>query len=244
MNGRFVNMKNTEIEGVNAVQNIVFNDLGWIVREQTTVDYGIDAEIEVADQTRPTGKVIAAQIKSGNSYFQNSTKENIIFYFDETHKKYWLKHVLPVIVLLYHPISKECIWEVVNESTVERTNKRYRIVIPKENQFGRPTKEKLLILAYYKNIEDLAEEIDDLDVDKELLFAMLDEQQKKVFRKTRETFNKKNAAADQLPFEEIVDPFDAAADAGDGFDGLRGRHRSPAGEHRRVFIQGQGEAHI
>lgn len=194
-------MKNTEREGVSAVQNIVYNDLGWTFREQPVDDYGIDAEIEVADQIRPTGKVIAAQIKSGNSYFQNSTKENIIFYLEERHKRYWLKHVLPVIVLLYHPISKECIWEVVNEFTVKQTEKGYKIIIPKTNQFGRPTKEKLLILAYYKNIKDLAEEIDDLDVDKESLFAMLDEQQKKVFRKTREVFDKKNAAADRLPFE-------------------------------------------
>lgn len=82
-------------------------------------DYGIDAEIEVADQNRPTGKVIAAQIKSGNSYFKQSTEDGITFYFNETHKKYWLKHVLPVIVLLYHLISKECIWEVINEFTVK-----------------------------------------------------------------------------------------------------------------------------
>lgn len=194
-------MKNTGRKGVSAVQSIVYNDLGWSFREQIVDDYGIDAEIEVADQNRLTGKVIAAQIKSGNSYFKQSTKDSITFYFDETHKNYWLKHILPVIVLLYHPISKECIWEVINELTVKQSEKGYKIAIPKENQFGVPTKAKLLILAYCKNIEDLAEEIDDLDVDKELVFSMLDEKQKETFNEAREIFDKKNAASDSVPFE-------------------------------------------
>lgn len=64
-----------------------------------------------------------------------------------------------------------------------------------------PTKAKLLILAYCKNIADLAEEIDDLDVDKESLFSMLDEKQKEIFCKARAIFNKKNAASDSVLFE-------------------------------------------
>lgn len=194
-------MKNTEKEGVSVIQSIVYNSLRWSFQEQMVDDYGIDAEIEVADQNRPTGKVIAAQIKSGKSYFEQSTKDGITFYFDEAHKNYWLKHVLPVIILLYHPLSKECIWEVINEFTVKQSKNRYKITIPKRNQFGVPTKAKLLILAYCKNIEDLAEEIDDLDVDKELVFSMLDEKQKETFRETREIFDKKNAASDSVPFE-------------------------------------------
>lgn len=195
-------MINTEREGVSAVQSIVYKDLGWSFREQTVDDFGIDAEIEVADQNRLTGKVIAAQIKSGNSYFISATEEGVIFRFDEKHKKYWLKHVLPVIVLLYHPHSKECIWEVINEFTVKKvSDKRYKIVIPKENQFGAPTKAKLLIMAYSRNIEDLAEDIDYLGVDKGSVFDMLDEKQKKVFSDSRTLFNKKNAASDSEPFE-------------------------------------------
>lgn len=175
--------------------------MGWIFREQNVDDFGIDAEIEVADQNNPTGKVIAVQIKSGNSYFIR-TEEGIVFRFNEKHKKYWWGHVLTVIVLLYNPVSKECIWEVINEFTIKQVfEKRYKIIIPKENQFGQPTKEKLLVLAYCRNIEDLAKEIDYLDVDNESVFAILDETQKRTFRNVRKLFDKMNVASDNVLFE-------------------------------------------
>ena len=86
-----------------------------------------------------------------------------------------------MIVLLYNPITNECIWEAINEYTVSLANKRFKITISRENKFGVATKAKLLILAYSKKIDDLAEEIDNLDVDKEALFALLNEQQKRYF---------------------------------------------------------------
>ena len=195
-------MINREREGVGAVQNIVNNELGWVFREQTVLDFGIDAEIEIADIKRPTGKVIAVQIKSGDSYFQNEVKEGVTFRFDKKHKEYWLRHVLPVIILLYNPGNKECIWEVIDEDTVNKiSDKSYKIFVPKENKFGCPTKEKLLILAYSNSIRDLAEEIDNLEVNGEILFSMLDENQQQIFSRYRKIFNIKNAAADNRPFE-------------------------------------------
>ena len=193
-------MKNTEREGVSAVQNIVYRELGWIFREQKVDDFGIDAEIEVADQERPTGKMIAVQIKSGVSYF--GAKKKNVFYFDEKHKKYWVKHSLPVIVLLYHPSNEECIWEVISEDTIKQISKnKYNVIISKEKQFGLPTKIKLLILAYSRNISDLAEDIDDLEVDRESVVAMLDDQQKRIFHEARIMIDKKNASSDRVPFE-------------------------------------------
>ncbi len=196
-------MINTEREGVSVVQNIVYRELKWFFREQTVDDYGIDAQIEITNQEYPTGKMIAVQIKSGESYFISTTEDGIIFRFDEKHKKYWLGHVLPVIVLLYHPVSQECIWEVIDKFTVEQvSDTRYKIVIPKENKFGLCTKEKLLILAYSQNIRELAEEIDDLDVDTESVFVMLDDEQKKIFLKARIIVDKKNASSDRMPFKD------------------------------------------
>lgn len=152
--------------------------------------------------------MIGVQIKSGTSYFRNLTNEGVVFRFEEKHKKYWLKHTFPVIVLLYHPDSQECIWEAVDKFTVKQiSEKSFKIVIPKENKFGVSTKAKLVVLAYLKNIEDLAEEIDDLDVDKEAVFAILDEKQKQIFRFARKAFDKKNAASDSIPFEYNLEEF-------------------------------------
>lgn len=195
-------MINTEREGVSAVQSIVYRELKWVFREQTVDDFGIDAEIEVANQRYPTGKMIAVQIKSGSSYFISTTEEGVIYRFDEKHKNYWLKHTLPVIILLYHPVSLECIWEVIANYTIKQvSDKGYKIVIPKENQFGVSTKTKLLILAYSSKIKDLAEDIDDLNVNREAVFAMLDDKQKKMFLEARIIIDKKNASSDREPFE-------------------------------------------
>lgn len=195
-------MKNTEREGVSAAQSIVYKDLGWFFTEQMVNDYGIDAIIEVAGQKYPTGKVIAVQIKSGASYFINTTKEGVTFRFDERHKRYWLRYSDPVIVLLYHPDTQECIWEVVDKYTVKKvSDKGYKIVIPKDKQFGLPTKEKLLVLAYSNKIADLAEDIEDLDVDTDTVFSILDDKQKNIFLKTRIVVDKKNASSDKIPFE-------------------------------------------
>jgi hypothetical protein len=48
-------MKQTERLGVNAVERIFMKELGWIFREQTVADWGIDAQVEVANESRPTG---------------------------------------------------------------------------------------------------------------------------------------------------------------------------------------------
>ncbi|MHB8064874.1 MAG: DUF4365 domain-containing protein [Ruminiclostridium sp.] len=59
----------TERIGVSHVASIVHEKMGWIFREQPIADYGIDAQIEIANHECPTGKLIALQIKSGESYF-------------------------------------------------------------------------------------------------------------------------------------------------------------------------------
>lgn len=52
----------TERVGVNAVEAI-FLSMGWIFREQTISDFGIDAHVEPKDDGIPTGQLIALQIK-------------------------------------------------------------------------------------------------------------------------------------------------------------------------------------
>jgi hypothetical protein len=61
----------TDREGVAIFQRIVSRDLGWIFREQTVVDQGVDGQVEVAIEGHGTGRLIAVQIKSGSSYFKS-----------------------------------------------------------------------------------------------------------------------------------------------------------------------------
>ena len=75
--------------GVNAVERIFLQEFHWYFREQTTSDFGIDALVEVADDDeKPSGKLIALQIKSGSSYFKKRGKD-YVFYGKKQHLEYW-----------------------------------------------------------------------------------------------------------------------------------------------------------
>jgi len=52
----------------------LFTQNNFIFREQTISDYGIDALIETKEESSPTGKLIAVQIKSGDSFLKKQTE--------------------------------------------------------------------------------------------------------------------------------------------------------------------------
>lgn len=59
----------TERIGVYAIASI-FEEMGFVFREQPIEDYGIDAIIEERTTGYLSGKLIAVQIKSGESSFK------------------------------------------------------------------------------------------------------------------------------------------------------------------------------
>ncbi len=124
----------TERIGVNEVEKIVLNELGWIFREQPIEDMGIDAHLERVDKKYPTGKLIAIQIKTGESHF-SETKDSFVYYGKLVHLDYWTGHSLPVILVAHFPKNRQTLWVAINESTVERTPKAWKVSIPKSNIF-------------------------------------------------------------------------------------------------------------
>lgn len=93
----------TEREGVAETQVLVIRRLNWIFREQPTSDYGIDAQIKVVESGNATGRLIAAQIKSGPTYFKQADPGGWWFALDKDDLEYWTQHALPVIVVIYDP---------------------------------------------------------------------------------------------------------------------------------------------
>lgn len=118
--------------GVSKLETL-FSKYGWSFREQFTKDYGIDAQVEIVNNDRPTGQLIAIQIKSGESYFTESNEHAITYRPDSKHVDYWLKHDLPVIITLYHPLEDVFYWIPVANKTVQKTEKAYKILIPRSN---------------------------------------------------------------------------------------------------------------
>lgn len=129
-----MNQPQTERLGVAALEYF-FAEHGWLFREQTTHDYGIDAHVEIVSDQRPTGKLIAIQIKTGTSFFAEETNNDFIFRTNDTHIAYWVGHSMPVVVVLFNPETKQAYWQHVSRETVESTGKGWKLSIPKVSMF-------------------------------------------------------------------------------------------------------------
>jgi len=125
----------TERLGVSQLE-YYFSQEGWLFREQLIHDYGIDAQVEIVDGACPTGSRIAIQIKSGASYFSEETQDAYVFRINDSHIKYWTRYVLPVILVLYHPEQQKLLWQVVNSTTVVKTGKNWKILVPQSKELG------------------------------------------------------------------------------------------------------------
>ncbi|MFC5177336.1 DUF4365 domain-containing protein [Nocardioides taihuensis] len=125
----------TERAGVFAVGGIV-NGFGWVFREQPTDDYGIDAQAEVFEPGgTATGKLIALQIKSGRAkYFASEKGNGWTHYVDSKHAEYWLKHSLPVVVVLYDEIDGKAYWQRVTRATLDATPNNFKIFVPRSQE--------------------------------------------------------------------------------------------------------------
>jgi hypothetical protein len=143
----------TDRIGVHAVAKIVHEELRWIFREQHE-DFGIDAQIEVVTNCMPTGKLLAVQIKSGPGYFAQEDAQGIMFRGELHHLEYWLKHDLPVIVVLYDPAGGVAYWKSVTAESVSRTPNGWKMSIPRTQRVE---------VAQAANLEKLASKREQLE---------------------------------------------------------------------------------
>ena len=142
----------TERIGVHRFAPTILRDFNWLEREQPISDYGIDFQIEIVDDDFPTGMLYAVQIKSGKSYFNESTDKVIVFRGKKKHLSYWSDYCLPVILVLYNPEEDNLYWSFVNNKNTIETDKAWKIEIPKTNILSRDS--KLEIESYYINTND------------------------------------------------------------------------------------------
>ena len=113
----------TERAGVIAVADRL-NRIGFVFRETSNADVGIDGQIELVSNGKTPGKLIAAQIKAGTSYFKDKD-DHWAFYPEAKHKMYWESFPLPVYLFLYNPES----------GYIYYTNATYYLNIPKQDRY-------------------------------------------------------------------------------------------------------------
>lgn len=118
---------------------LVVERLGWIFREQPIEDQGIDGHLEAAEgQTtaggthhrRGTGRLLAAQIKAGQSWFSVPSADGWWFRFNRTHAKLWLNHSLPMIVMLVDTDTEQVYWQEISDRTVQAAGEGFKVDVP------------------------------------------------------------------------------------------------------------------
>ena len=108
--------------------------LGWIFRPQLDSDYGIDAHVETVRLGYGSGRLLAAQVKSGKTGFKEPKDDGWVFRPKNKHVGYWLAHSLPVYLLLVDLNSDTVYWQIVNENTLSKSSKGgWKIHVPSAN---------------------------------------------------------------------------------------------------------------
>ncbi len=83
-----------------------------------------------------TGRHIAAQVKTGPSFFGAPSSNGWWFPFGDKYRQYWLNHDLPVIIVLVDLESRTAYWQAVTTDTVRSTGEGWKIEVPRDQLLG------------------------------------------------------------------------------------------------------------
>ena len=140
-----------EDAGVRHVECFFRDELRWLFRVQRRFDYGIDAHAEIVNldfpETLVTGRLLAVQVKSGDSFFDEPDSERGWRFRDSNdHLAYWLGGSLPTVVVLVNS-RREAYWEVISTRTVTENADRFSLVVPRSHPLDATAAEALISLA-------------------------------------------------------------------------------------------------
>lgn len=167
-------------KGVTIVKNIVETELNWIFRKVSLDDdFGIDGYIDILEEKKyVTGKSIAIQIKTGESYFNNPSQSGWNYYGENKHLNYYMNIDTPVIIALVNPNTEQVYWSEFDINTISKTKKGWKLLI-KKNQILKE-KQKLksitnLAIDYTSQLEYL-ESINKVMIDSKIIFLAVNKE--------------------------------------------------------------------
>lgn len=143
--------------GVRTVESVIYDQLGLIFRRQEKNDLGIDAQIEFLEDQKGTGRLIAVQIKCGETFFCEKNETGFIFRGEIKHFNYWVGHSLPVILAICHPLTKEVFWVHVTKANSILLEKSWKIIIPFNQRLDGKCKSEIKRIAYQLQHRDIVE---------------------------------------------------------------------------------------
>lgn len=145
---RYARASRTGNKGVRIVESIVHDELYWVFREQEgQKDFGIDAHIELMDGDKVLGRMFAAQIKCGKSYFKSKNEDGFVYRGEPKHLNYFINYSTPVIVILCDPLTKKCYWREVDARDTDETETGWEITVPFDQTFDASAKDRLAEMA-------------------------------------------------------------------------------------------------
>lgn len=106
-----------------------------IWRETGTGDVGVDGHLEFVNQDGfATSRIVAVQVKSGQSYLQHRSPRGWKFYPEDKHRHYWEFFPLPVLLVLHDPDSGIAYWADVRQALRSPRAEKAFVEVPEENR--------------------------------------------------------------------------------------------------------------
>lgn len=136
-------------KGVSLIKYIIEHELNWIFRENHLEnDFGIDGYIDIiGDENSVTGKSIAVQVKTGESFFKTQTQSGWTFYGDNKHLNYYTNLDIPLLIFIVNLEDKKVYWEEFDIHKTSNTENGWTLLIPNRNVLKESTKKNLLQIA-------------------------------------------------------------------------------------------------
>lgn len=112
-----------------ALIDLAVSRMGFVWRPTAQHDTGVDGEIEVRDGASGvvTGLLLKVQSKAVSA-FQNETADGFDYWPSERDVQYWLRHNVPVILVVSRPATGEVYWHRVAEVGGRAEAKRFHFV--------------------------------------------------------------------------------------------------------------------
>jgi hypothetical protein len=131
---KYLLTNSTSKKGINHIKKVVkASDCEFHIIHQEN-DIGLDAIIELFSNNKPTGKLIAIQVKAGSSYVD--IKKQVCKFNISSHKDYWLKHNLDVYGIVYSPELLQAYYLDIKKSLLQYPEKTViKIDMSLENEF-------------------------------------------------------------------------------------------------------------
>jgi len=160
--------KNTSLKdriGINLLEGVLLNDLGWIYRDQPIVDIGLDGIIEIANESSVQGLLLAGvQVKTGKGNF-HETAHSFRYYASKRHYEYWSKSAMPILLIAVFPDEDKVLYEFASQENFVKKDKTYALDIKKTKTLNTRRRNQLIedITSHYDSFQDRLDELEDTD---------------------------------------------------------------------------------